>query len=113
MAVTAAVATAVVGALSVGAQTYASSEQMAQQKRMAAQQSKEKAMALANVPALNQPAPMAAQAGTTPLLGTNVSPLLGMPQPDLKESPAQGLAAAQPEEDPLKKQQQGGMTIGT
>jgi type IV secretory pathway VirJ component len=104
----------VVGALSAGAQLYSSSEQMSEQKRIAAQQAKEKAIALAQTPALAQPAPMAADpAGTTPLLGTNVSPLLGMPAPDLKETPAQGLAAPKPEEDPLKKQQQGGMSIGT
>src|SRR5438445_1937397 len=96
---------AVIGMLGVGAQMYNASEQRSMQDKQMKQQQNQYNQSMANNPIVAQPTPATTQ--PTALPGTNVSPVLGN-APDLRESPARGMA--QPPQSPMRPQ--GGMGIG-
>jgi len=98
---------AVIGMLGVGAQMYNASEQRSMQDKQMKMQNQQYQQSMANNPLVAQPTPATTQ--PTALPGTNVSPVLGN-APDLRESPARGMA--QPPQSPLQRPQQGGMNVG-
>jgi hypothetical protein len=94
---------AILSVAELGVKTYSAVEQANQQKKMADAQAK----AFSAPPAmLNQPVPPITQPAPSALPGSNVSPIVQQPHSTVAESPAQGLAALDP------NKQKSGMTVG-